>query len=119
MDRREFSLYRPATPSAGAQQNQAGSKSFTKSQIAARVKQIAVEQLGVHEKYASPRALFIDDLRADSLDLAELVLAFETSFDIEICKGAAAKMQTVADAAALVERILRDAKRLAESDPKR
>ena len=46
-----------------------------------RVKQIIVEQLGVDEAEVTPKASFVDDLGADSLDTVELVMAFEEAFD--------------------------------------
>ena len=49
-----------------------------------RVKQIIVEQLGVDEAEVTPKASFVDDLGADSLDTVELVMAFEEAFDVEI-----------------------------------
>lgn len=45
-----------------------------------RVKKVVVEQLGVDEKEVVPTARFVDDLGADSLDLVELVMAFEEEF---------------------------------------
>ena len=68
------------------------------SDIAARVKKIVVEHLGVEEDKAVESASFIDDLGADSLDTVELVMAFEEEFNIEIPDDAAEKIQTVADA---------------------
>jgi acyl carrier protein len=49
-----------------------------------KVKQIVVEQLGVEESEVTPKASFVDDLGADSLDQVELVMAFEEAFDVEI-----------------------------------
>ena len=49
-----------------------------------RVKEIIVEQLGVEEDEVTPKASFIDDLGADSLDTVELIMAFEEEFDVEI-----------------------------------
>ncbi len=49
-----------------------------------KVKQIIVEQLGVDESEVTPTAHFVDDLGADSLDIVELVMAFEEAFEIEI-----------------------------------
>jgi acyl carrier protein len=46
------------------------------SDIAARVKKIVVEHLGVEEDKVTENASFIDDLGADSLDTVELVMAF-------------------------------------------
>lgn len=63
-----------------------------------KVKQIIVEQLGVDEAEVTPTAHFIDDLGADSLDIVELVMAFEESFEIEIPDEDAEKIQTVKDA---------------------
>ena len=63
-----------------------------------RVKQIIVEQLGVDEAEVTPRASFVDDLGADSLDTVELVMAFEEAFEIEIPDEDAEKIRTVQDA---------------------
>ncbi len=63
-----------------------------------RVKQIIVEQLGVDEGEVSPGASFQDDLGADSLDIVELVMAFEETFEIEIPDEDAEKIKTVQDA---------------------
>ena len=62
------------------------------------VKQIIVEQLGVDEAEVTPSASFTDDLGADSLDIVELVMAFEEAFEIEIPDEAAEKIKTVKDA---------------------
>jgi acyl carrier protein len=63
-----------------------------------RVKQIIVEQLGVDEAEVTPKASFVDDLGADSLDTVELVMAFEEAFEIEIPDEDAEKIRTVQDA---------------------
>ena len=63
-----------------------------------KVKQLIVEQLGVDEAEVTPAAHFIDDLGADSLDIVELVMTFEESFEIEIPDEEAEKIQTVKDA---------------------
>jgi acyl carrier protein len=63
-----------------------------------RVKQIIVEQLGVDEGEVTPKASFVDDLGADSLDTVELVMAFEEAFEIEIPDEEAEKIRTVKDA---------------------
>ncbi len=54
------------------------------SDTADRVKKIVVEHLGVEEDKVTPDASFIDDLGADSLDIVELVMAFEEEFGVEI-----------------------------------
>lgn len=66
--------------------------------IAARVKKIVVEHLGVDEAKATTDASFIDDLGADSLDTVELVMAFEEEFNCEIPDEAAEKILTIQDA---------------------
>ncbi|MEB6676287.1 acyl carrier protein [Acinetobacter haemolyticus] len=63
--------------------------------IEMRVKQIIVEQLGVDEEEVVPSAIFVDDLGADSLDIVELVMAFEEEFGFEIPDEDAEKITTV------------------------
>jgi acyl carrier protein len=63
-----------------------------------KVKQIIVEQLGVDESQVDASASFVDDLGADSLDIVELVMAFEEAFDIDIPDEDAEKIQTVKQA---------------------
>jgi acyl carrier protein len=65
--------------------------------IASKVKQIIMEELGVDPEKVTDAASFVDDLGADSLDTVELVMAFEEEFDIEIPDEDAEKMRTVAD----------------------
>ena len=59
-----------------------------------RVTDLIVEQLGVSKEEAVANASFIDDLGADSLDIVELVMTLEETFDIEIPDDDAEKMQT-------------------------
>jgi acyl carrier protein len=63
-----------------------------------RVKKIVVEHLGVDADKVTEEASFIDDLGADSLDIVELVMAFEEEFGVEIPDDAAEKISTVRDA---------------------
>jgi len=63
------------------------------SETADRVKKIVVEHLGVEPEKVTPEASFIDDLGADSLDIVELVMAFEEEFGVEIPDDAAEKMR--------------------------
>lgn len=62
-----------------------------------KVKDIIVEQLGVDEDKVTMEASFIDDLGADSLDIVELIMAFEEEFDVEIPDDEAEKIVTVGD----------------------
>jgi acyl carrier protein len=68
------------------------------SDTADRVKKIVVEHLGVEADKVTEDASFIDDLGADSLDIVELVMAFEEEFGVEIPDDAAEKIATVSDA---------------------
>ena len=74
------------------------------SDITERVKKITVEHLDVDAAKVEPKASFIDDLGADSLDIVELVMAFEEEFDIEIPDDAAETIQTVGDAITFIEK---------------
>jgi acyl carrier protein len=63
-----------------------------------RVKDIIEKELGVEREKLTNEASFIDDLGADSLDIVELVMAFEEEFGVEIPDDAAEKIATVKDA---------------------
>ncbi|HOB08424.1 MAG: acyl carrier protein [Limnochordia bacterium] len=63
-----------------------------------RIRDILVEQLGVKPEDVTLEASFQDDLGADSLDVVELVMAFEEEFDIKIPDEDAEKISTVGDA---------------------
>jgi acyl carrier protein len=73
--------------------------------VADRVKSIIVEQLGVDAEEVTPAASFTDDLGADSLDIVELVMAFEEEFGIEIPDEDAEKITTVQDAANYIQKV--------------
>ncbi|MBU4533654.1 MAG: acyl carrier protein [Eubacteriales bacterium] len=68
-----------------------------------KVQSIIVEQLGVEEDEVTEGASFVDDLGADSLDLVELVMAFEESFDTTIPDDEAEKIRTVGDAVKFID----------------
>ena len=69
-----------------------------KMDVEAKVKEIIVQQLGVDAEKVTAEASFVDDLGADSLDVVELVMAFEEEFGVEIPDEAAEKIATVKDA---------------------
>ncbi len=73
------------------------------SETADRVKKIVVEHLGVDTDKVTEDASFIDDLGADSLDIVELVMAFEEEFGVEIPDDAAEKITTVKDAISYID----------------
>ena len=68
------------------------------TELEARVAGIIVDQLGATREEIVPEASFIDDLGADSLDIVELVMAMEETFDIEISDEDAEKIQTIGNA---------------------
>ena len=71
--------------------------------VAATVKKIVVDHLGVDEQKVTDEASFIDDLGADSLDTVELVMAFEEEFGSEISDNEAEKILTVGEAIKFIE----------------
>ena len=71
--------------------------------IEAKIKQIVAEQLRLTEEEVTPEASFIEDLGADSLDLTELIMAFEEAFGVEIADEDAQKILKVTDAIAYVQ----------------
>jgi acyl carrier protein len=73
------------------------------SAIEEKVRQIIVEELGVDESEVTPKARFIDDLGADSLDTVELVMRFEEEFGIEIPDEDAEKITSVREAVTYIE----------------
>ncbi|MCE2557370.1 MAG: acyl carrier protein [Acidobacteria bacterium] len=66
--------------------------------VVEKVNSIIVEQLGVDADEVTPQASFTDDLGADSLDIVELVMAFEEEFGIEIPDEDAEKIGSVKEA---------------------
>ena len=73
------------------------------SAVADKVKKIVVENLSVPEDQVTPEARFIEDLGADSLDLVELVMAFEEEFGSDIPDEDAEKLTTVGSAIEYIE----------------
>ena len=70
---------------------------------AQRVRDIIEKELGVEREKLTDDASFIEDLGADSLDIVELVMAFEEEFGVEIPDDAAEKIGTVKDAITYIE----------------
>ena len=63
-----------------------------------KVRDIIVEQLGVEEEQITMEADFREDLEADSLDLVELIMAFEEEFGGDISDEEAQQIESVGDA---------------------
>jgi acyl carrier protein len=66
--------------------------------VEAKVKEIIMDKLGVEESQITPEASFTNDLGADSLDIVELVMGFESSFNVSIPDEDAEKITSVGDA---------------------
>ena len=71
---------------------------MSQAEIFDKVKDIIVDQLGVDKEKVTMEASFRDDLEADSLDLVELIMAFEEEFGGEISDEEAQKITTVGQA---------------------
>jgi acyl carrier protein len=73
------------------------------SNVAARVTQIITDKLGVDASEVTEKANFINDLGADSLDTVELIMEFESEFELSIPDEDAEKITTVGQAIAYIE----------------
>ena len=73
------------------------------SEIAAQVKNIIVDKLGVAAEEVTPEKSFTTALGADSLDTVELIMEFEKEFGISIPDDQAEKISTVGAAIAYIE----------------
>jgi acyl carrier protein len=75
------------------------------SSVEERIKGIVVELLGVDEERVVPEARFREDLEADSLDLVELIMAFEEEFGGEITDEDAQTITTVGEAVNYIKKM--------------
>ena len=73
-------------------------------EIYAKVKEIIIDKLNVDESKVVPEARFREDLKADSLDLVELIMAFEEVFGGTISDEDAQKITTVSEAVNYLEK---------------
>jgi acyl carrier protein len=73
------------------------------SDVQERITKIIVDLLGVEESQVVPDARFREDLEADSLDLVELIMAFEEEFKSEISDEEAQKITSVGEAISYIE----------------
>jgi acyl carrier protein len=71
-----------------------------------KIQEIITEQLGVAADKVVPGASFTEDLGADSLDVVELVMAFEEEFNVEIDDDSAGKIRTVQDVLEYIKKSL-------------
>jgi acyl carrier protein len=77
------------------------------SDVAAKVKAIIVDKLGVDESEVTDGASFTNDLGADSLDTVELIMEFEKEFDLAIPDDQAEKISTVGEAIKHIEEAIK------------
>ncbi|ASY55187.1 acyl carrier protein [Sinorhizobium sp. CCBAU 05631] len=70
----------------------------SRAEVAGRVREIIIEQLGVDAALAVDDASIVEDLGADSLELAQIVMMIEDEFDVEIPEEAADAITTVGTA---------------------
>jgi acyl carrier protein len=77
------------------------------SDVAAKVKAIIVDKLGVDESEVTNEASFTNDLGADSLDTVELIMEFEKEFDLAIPDDQAEKISTVGEAITHIEEAIK------------
>ncbi len=73
-----------------------------------RVKQILTNRLGIPADEITPDAKLVDELGMDSLDAVELAIAAERQFAVAVSDEQVAKLQTVADIIALVQRLVEE-----------
>ena len=73
------------------------------SEIVQKVTSIILDKLGVEESEVTPEASFTNDLGADSLDTVELIMEFETEFNISIPDDQAENIATVGHAISYLE----------------
>lgn len=76
------------------------------SEILEKVQSIIAEKLSVNPADVTPEKSFSDDLGADSLDIAELVLDFQNAFGIEMPQEEMENIVTVGDAIQSIEKLL-------------
>ncbi|AAD35746.1 MULTISPECIES: acyl carrier protein [Thermotoga] len=78
----------------------------SREEIFSKVKSIISEKLGVDESQVTEEAKLIDDLGADSLDLVDLVMDFESEFGVKVDDADLEKISTVGDIVSYIEKKL-------------
>ena len=68
-----------------------------------KVREIICDQLELEEDVVTMEAILLEDLGADSIDLADLVMTFEDEFDLEISDEALENIKTVSDIVKFIE----------------
>ncbi len=70
-----------------------------------KVRDLIVEELDVDKEIVTEDASILDDLGADSLDVVELVMALEETFDITVADDEVQKLKTVGDVVKYIEKV--------------
>lgn len=78
------------------------------TELQQKISDIIVERLGIKESKIKPEASFVNDFGANSLDIVELIMELENSFDIIISDEDADKLNTVGDVFVYIENITAD-----------
>ena len=66
--------------------------------VEAKVKEVLLEILDIRPEEVVPTAKFVDDLRATSIDLVEIIAMLQNTFDVAIDEAQVARLRTVQDA---------------------
>lgn len=72
-----------------------------------KLSNIVAEQLGMDNGAIKAETLLKEDLKADSLDIVEIIMAIEEEFDIQVDDEDALKFKTIGDVAAYIESLLK------------
>ena len=75
-----------------------------------RVTKIIVDHMGAQPEDVTEKSTFLDDFGADSLDVVDLIMAFEEEFGIDISDADAEKCVTVADTVGVIDRLIAEVK---------
>lgn len=73
------------------------------SDVQERIFEIIAEELGVDKGSLSPETSFVNDLNADSLDIANLAMEFEDEFGVELPEGDDNPINTIGDVLKLID----------------
>ena len=73
-----------------------------------RVKELLIKNLNVSDSDVTPEARIVEDLGADSLNLAEIVMDFEDTFKVQIPDEKVEQIKTVADAVSCIQELTQD-----------
>lgn len=81
---------------------------LTEDKLFEAIKKIIVDQLGVEESLVNMESSFIEDLGADSLEIVDLIMAFESDFGITIPDEDAENLTTVQNAVEYLKEHVRE-----------